>query len=77
MSITIPADLLPCPVQIWDFYLLGMYFGLLDSSLRVKFLVFVFSSQATNKKIVKADVYVAGLWLALPLCLYTHICLLM
>jgi uncharacterized protein with NAD-binding domain and iron-sulfur cluster len=26
---------------------------------------------------VKADAYVAGLWLALPLCLYTRICLFM
>jgi hypothetical protein len=26
---------------------------------------------------VKADAYVAGLWLALPLCLYMRVCLFM
>ena len=29
-----------------------------------------YSSQATSKRTVKADAYVAGLWFVLPLCLF-------
>lgn len=49
-----------------------MHFGLWDSSLSVNaYICCLF--QATNKKIVKADAYVAGLWFVLPLSLLINI----
>jgi uncharacterized protein with NAD-binding domain and iron-sulfur cluster len=49
-----------------------VHFGLWDSSLNVNaYICCLF--QATNKKIVKADAYVAGLWFVLPLSVFINI----